>query len=153
MRPGAVLLVAALIVSPALGAEPGRSWIAWSDEKVARLAYGTPESDDMVVGFICTRATRQLTVAFAHEPVGARDGMRIGMELFSEGGRVTLEATGERLQLDDIFLLEAKTTLTPALRGVLTKGRTLSVTVQDGVDEIPLQGAAEAAADLVEACG
>jgi len=153
MRLGTVLLISALTVSPALGADTGRSWIAWSDKNVTRLIYGTPESEDAVISFTCTRATRQLTVVFGHEPVGAKEGMRIGMELFSEGGRVTLDAAGHRVQPYDIFFLEAKTTLSPALRRILTEGKTLSVMVQDGVEEIPLQGAAKSAAALIEACG
>jgi hypothetical protein len=153
MRPSTVLLISALTVSPALGADAGRSWIAWSDKKVTRLIYGTPESEDAVISFTCTRATRQIAVAFGHEPVGAKDGMRIGMELLSEGGRVMLDATGQGAQLHDIFFLEAKTTLSPALRRILTEGKTLSVMVQDGAEEIPLQGAAKAAAALIAACG
>src|SRR5262245_28826263 len=156
MRPSVVLLTSALAVSLALeaAAEQHRRWLAANGAEGSALGYGTPETDDVLISFACPRATRQIVVTFAHEPVGARDGMRIGMELFSEGGRVMLDATGERDQLlDDNFLLRAKTTLNPALRRILTEGRTLSVMVQDGVEEIPLEGAAEAAAALIEACG
>jgi hypothetical protein len=156
MRPGGALLAAALAVSLALeaAADDGRRrWIAVSGPQVSSLMYGTPDSDDVHIGFTCRRATRQITVAFAHEPVGAKDGMRLGIELWSEGGRVMLDAAGRRMQLDDLFVLEATTTLSPALRRILTEGKTLSVMVQDGVEEIPLEGAARAAAGLMEACG
>jgi len=155
MRTSVLLLASALTILPALeaAAQDGRRWIALGSEQSSALVYGTPDSDDLVISFACMPATRQVKVAFTHEPVGAKDGMRIGMELFSEGGRLMLDATGERLQLDDIFVLEAKTTLSPALRRLLTEGRTLSVMVQDGVEEIPLDGAAEAAAGLIAACG
>ncbi len=156
MRLNGVLLASALAVSLALEAgaqDDRRRWIALGTPEASSLVYGTPESDDLVVSFACKRATRQILVGFIHEPVGARDGMRIGIELSSEGGRVGLDATGERLPMDDRFLLLASTTLSPALRRILTEGKTLSVTVQDGAEEIPLRGAADAAADLIKACG
>jgi hypothetical protein len=151
-----MLLAVAVAASlaQAAGAQDGqRRWIALGSPERSALVYGTPDSDDLVIGFACLHATRQIAVAFTHEPLGAKDGMRVGIELSSESTHIALDATGQRLALDDIFLLEAKTTLSPALRRILTKGRTLTVMVQDGVEEIPLQGAAKAAADLIEACG
>jgi hypothetical protein len=155
VRSSVVFLASALAVAPApaAGAERGRDWLAFGSAEKSVLVYGTPETDDVVISFSCTRATREVTVAFTHEPVGAKDGLRIGMELFSEGGRMMLDATGQRVEFDDTFVLEAKTTLSPVLRHILTDGQTLSVMVQDGVEEIPLQGAAKAGAVLIEACG
>jgi len=156
MRRSVVLLTSALAVSLALeaAAEDRRRWLALSSPEARTVVYGTPESGDLVISFSCKRATRQIVVGFIHEPVGAENGMRIGMELSSEGGRVRLDATGERLPpFDGRFLLLAETMPSPALRDMLTQGKTLSVMVQDGVEEIPLEGAAEAAAPLIEACG
>jgi hypothetical protein len=156
MRPGGVLLASALAESLALDAgaqDDRRRWIALSSPEASTAVYGTPESEDLVISFSCKLATRQIVVGFIHEPVGAKDGMRIGMELSSEGGRVRLDATAERLPpFDDRFLLLAETTLSPALRPILTDGKTLSVKVQDRGEEIPLRGAADAAADLIKAC-
>jgi hypothetical protein len=141
---------------PALAgaAEKGRSWITSTDAKGTTLSYATPETDDGLIAFRCTRVTKQLTVVVAMEPMGAKDGMRIGVDLIAEGvGNVLLQAVGRRLQLDDTFIVEAKTTLGPALRRILTEGQTLSIMVQDGTEEIPLSGAAKGVAALIEACG
>lgn len=134
-------------------AQEGRQWIGSAGPDGAALLYGTPQSDDIVIGFWCERATGDLVVSFRFEPVGAADGMEIDMELFSEGGAVVLLATGERMLLDDAFVLEARTDLNRALRRIISEGETLSVMVQDGAEEIPLAGAAEEAAALFEACG
>jgi hypothetical protein len=155
MRPSGVLLASALAVSVALEAgaqDDRRGWIVLSTPEASSVVYGTPNSDDLVISFSCKLATREIVVGFMHEPVRAKNGMRIDMELSSAGGRVRLDATGERLQLDDRFLLLAETTLSPALRRILTEGKTLSVKVRDRGKEIPLQGAAQAAADLIRAC-
>lgn len=156
MRLSAVVLASLFLAcGPALtgAGEKGRSWSAVADADGSALVYGTPGTDDVVIRLSCARATREITVGFRHEPVGAKDGMRIGMELFSEGGNLVLDATGHRLLLDDIFVLEAKTAWNPALRRLLADGRTLSVMVQDGVAEIPLAGAKDGIAALIEACG
>jgi hypothetical protein len=147
----AVALLAAAGIE--VNAQEGRQWIGIAGPDGASLLYGTPQSDDIVIGFRCERATDELVVSFRFEPVGAADGMEIDMELFSEGSAVVLPATGERMLLDDAFVLEARTELDPALRRIITEGETLSVMVQDGVEEIPLDGAAEEAAALFEACG
>lgn len=144
------LLAAAAV--PVSGQER-RQWIAGEGPEGASLIYGTPQSDDVLLRFSCDAATKELTVAFAFEPLGAAEGMQIDMELFSEGGTAVLNATGHRMLLDDGFVLEATTRLEPELRQILTEGDTLSIMVQDGVEEIPLTGAAKDAAALLEQCG
>jgi hypothetical protein len=150
-----IVAVVALLGSAGIGAsaQEVRQWIGIAGPNGASLLYGTPQSDDIVVGFWCERATDELVVSFRFEPVGAADGMEIDMELSSEAGSVVLPATGERMLLDDAFVLEARTELDPVLRRIISEGVTLSIMVQDGVEEIPLAGAAEEAAALFEACG
>ncbi len=154
MSPASVLLASALAVAPALAtaAEQGRSWMAVGSPERFVMSYATPQTDDGVLSLSCTRATKEIGIAFVHEPVGAKDGMRISIDLISEGGNVLLQAEGHRLLLDDVFVLEARTPLTPALQRVLTQGLTLTLMVQDGSAEVPLEGAGKAMAALIEAC-
>jgi len=150
-----VIALAGLLAAAAVpvSGQEGRQWIASQSPEGASLIYGTPQSDDVLLRFSCDATTKELTVAFAFEPVGAMDGMQLDMELFSDGGGLVLNATGERMLMDDAFVLEAKTSLEPELRQILTQGETLSIMVQDGVEEIPLAGAAKDAAALFEQCG
>lgn len=155
------LLVALVALAPVAEAqaEAGRRWTGGGDAESGWLAYGTPETDDLVVHFSCERAMRRLLVTYLFEPVVAEDGGRVFLEIFSvgvgeDGASVILplEATGHRLLLDDAFLLEARTAWNPALRRLIVEGRELSIMVEDGVEELPLEGAAEQAAELFRAC-
>ena len=88
-----VLALVSLLAAPLVGAAQeagGRQWIGMAGPEGASLIYGTPQSDDIVIAFACDRATKELGVSFAHEPIGATDGMEVEVELFSEGGMVVL---------------------------------------------------------------
>lgn len=154
MRTGVhFLAVIILTVASKVAADSELIWIGASYEESAWLSYAMPQTDWGVISFHCGRATRKLSVSYVFEPVDAEDGMTFDMELMSEGGQVVLHAVGERFLLDDAYILTAKTNLSPELHAVLFEGQTLTIMVQDGVDEIPLDGIITAAGDLIEACG
>ena len=46
----------------------GRRWIADGDSEIARLIYGTPESDDMVLNLTCERASKTMTIWYTLNP-------------------------------------------------------------------------------------
>ncbi|TWT13613.1 hypothetical protein [Reyranella sp. CPCC 100927] len=129
-----------------------RQWIGTANVGSVVLAYGTPDSDDMAISFSCDPATKALTVSVIVEPADAKDGMRVDVVLASESGQVVLNATGERLAMDDSFMLHATTRLDPSLRRILTEGRTLTIRVPGSTDRIPLAGAREQAQKLIDAC-
>lgn len=146
----AVLLWAA--TATAVSAE-GRSWIANSDADATWLIYGTPESDDILLSLTCERSAKTLTVWFAVQPARDRDPKTLPMELVSAGGRAQLTGNGSRSELDDLFSLEAKTSLTPEMEKLLTGGKMLSVTVEGGAHEIPIDETAQKGiADIVKGC-
>ena len=63
------------------------------------------------------------------------------------------EDTGALMQMDDLFLLEGKVAVDARLIELLDSPGMLSVFVEDGAAEYPLEGALNAAAALIEACG
>jgi len=150
----AAALAAALLTPAAAPAGPGpaaegRVWIGTA----VGLLYGTPDSDDLLLGFACFEEGDGpvLAVALAHEPVFLADGEAATLELRSAGGALALAGEGMRLLLDDLFLIEARLVepearreAGAALAALLTAGGTLSVLVEDGEVELPLDGLAAA---------
>jgi hypothetical protein len=65
---------------------------------------------------------------------------------------VIIPATGQRLELDDKFLLQGETRMSQQLRAILSSEGTMLVSVDGRVEEIPLQGAARAAQLLLRSC-
>jgi hypothetical protein len=116
-----------------------RKWVA----APCSLAYVTPETDDIAIAFHCVPDSKELAVSFGFEPHFVKAGDPITFDLFSEAGSVTLEGKGERLLLDDIFLVEARTTRKTELLKIITEGQTLSILVEDGHIEFPLAGVTE----------
>ena len=149
------LVLAALLAAACGGsadAQDRRQWIGATNPDNVVLLYGTPDTDDVAINFTCDRAKKSIKFSYAFEPEGARNGMRLDVELSSEGGKVAVSATGQRLEMDDLFVLEATTRADAALRRILTEGRTLSIRVQQRTQTFPLAGAAKPAADLIAAC-
>ena len=154
MWPKAVVLATLLAVSSGgiADAQDRRQWIGAANPDSVVLLYGTPNTDDVVINFTCNRAKKSVKFSYASEPAGARNGMRIDVELSSEGGKMVLNATGRRMDMDDAFVLEATTRVDAALRRLLTEGRTLSIRVQKNVQAFPLAGVGKQAAELMAAC-
>jgi hypothetical protein len=93
-----------------------------------------------------------VTVTFMSKPAGVRDGMRVDMELSSEGGSVTLSSLGQLLPTG-AFHLEATAESGAAIGRILSGGRSLSVRVRGSIVAIPLAGSEPHVVELVTACG
>lgn len=148
----AALCAAAVLAAPA-AAEAERAWMATVGPATVSALYGTPESDDVVLAFDCDRATKALVISLRAEPAKARDGMRATIEIASDAATLKVPATGARSQLDDAFVLTARTDLSPRLRKALRRGTTLTLTADGARETIPLTGAEPAVAALLAACG
>jgi Putative peptidoglycan binding domain len=129
-----------------------RQWIGAIYGNAAALVYGTPQSDDLVISFLCDRASKSVTVTFMSKPAGVRDGMRVDMELSSEGGSVALSSLGQLLPTG-AFQLEATAESGAAIGRILSGGRNLSVRVRGSTVAIPLAGSEPHVVELVTACG
>jgi hypothetical protein len=113
-------------------------------------------SDAIKIDFQCERKTRKIAVNFEHEPKDAKDGIRITMRLSVRGRDpgigADIPAAGQRLELDDKFLLQGETRMSPQLRRILAEGGTLLVMVDGLTEEIPLKGISQAARQLFASC-
>lgn len=131
----------------------GRRWIADGDSEIARLIYGTPESDDMVLSLTCEKETKTFWLWFAANPAPANPADKMPITLSTEAGQVQLTADGTRSDMDDSFSLEVKTEMTPEIAKLLTEGKTVSVKVEERKTDLPFDDAAlGAVSDVVAGC-
>lgn len=150
----AVSLALATLALLALGRPAFADGLRWQHRESgsgAVLAWEKPDTDDQPLVFSCDASDRSLRVGYVH--TGGQRSRDIPLELSSEGGRVQLRMRGERSELDDSFVLSTRTSLTPELVNVLSRGRNLTVRVRGDVASIPLAGAAPGVKELVRTCG
>jgi hypothetical protein len=141
----------ALLASSADAQE--RRWIANKTPEGIEVMYGMPESDDILFAIRCEAETKEVFVGFAHKPVSVEPGGPITLVLFSEAGEVELPAIVTYLDTMDITLIETPDVPGALLRPVFTEGTTLSIMVEDGVEEIPLTDTVDDFDALFTACG
>ncbi len=131
-------------------------WIGQITEDGSALSYAIPESDGIKIDFHCDRKTRAIVVNYEHQPKAAKGGgkfdIRLSVRGRDPGVSVTIAATGQRLELDDLFVLQGQTRMTPALRRLLADGGALLVEVDGKAEEIPLKGITAAARQLFASC-
>lgn len=147
----ALPILAAAICSSAAAQE--RQWIAQKSPLGVEMMYGLPESDDILFAVRCDADARQIFVGFAHEPIGAGPGDTITLGLMSENGEIGLPAIVAYIDAMDITLIETTEVAGAELKPILSGGGTLFVMVEDGSEEIQLDGTAGDFADLFAACG
>lgn len=133
-------------------AQEDLGWHGDKGEHGASLFYGIPQTDHAPISFACEKGSDQLTFVFAFAPINAVDGVKVEVLLEAGDVSVPIATTGARIEMDDSFILEGRTTLDARLTDLITSRGTLSVFVEDGAEEYPLDGAREAAAALIETC-
>lgn len=149
----ALRLAALVCLTPMMAqAEENLGWHGQKDEHGASLFYGIPQTDHAPLSFSCTPGSDELTFAFAFAPINAVDGVKVEVLLENGDISVPVATTGARIEMDNSFILEGRTVLDARLVDLLTSRGRLSVFVEDGSEEYPLDGAREAAATLVETC-
>jgi hypothetical protein len=144
-------MLAFAAISSAATAQPGLRWQHRDSGNGPLLAWEKPDTDDQPFALACNATTRHLRVSYLHKP--DRQSGDVPLELSAEGGRVQLTMRGERVELNDMFVLSSETRLTPELARVLTQGRTLTLRVRGRAINIPLAGSAEGVAALMRQCG
>lgn len=128
------------------------SWFGNRNEDGASLIYGTPDSGYGKIVFTCQAGQDEMIFTYEHEPLNAADGAEVEAVLAAGDVEVSIPTTGTRLEIDDVFLLEGQAKLDDTLRKLLTSGGNLTITVEDGAAEYPLEGAAKAAGHLLQVC-
>lgn len=153
-RVNAMLGIAVLssCLSLAAKAEDKPGWHGQKWEGGAMLYYGIPQTDHAPISFSCPQGSDELTFVFAFAPINAVDGVEVEVLLEAGDISVPIATTGARIEMDDSFILEGRTVLDTRLADLLTSRGTLSVFVEDGAEEYPLDGAREAAGVLIETC-
>ena len=140
-------LVAAL---PATAQEEVLTWIAGTVPEAPMLLYGIPDSDHIVIGFRCAADLEGIQVTYNHEPVAARPGMAIAIDLSSAGGAYLVPATAVFSEILGAYFLEGAAKA-EALEPILSAGDVLFVMVEDGVEELP-QAAPDMVRDFFASC-
>lgn len=144
--------LAVAVPNPVLGSED-RQWMAVETRARPAILYGTPNSNDVVVEFACPEGTGMVEMTLAYEPIMVGEGAPITLEIAVDNGHnIVLQGTGERLLIDDTFLITARTPLVQQLQYVFTEQEVLSIVVEDGTIDIPIEGAAAAGSRLLSAC-
>ncbi len=150
------LLLAAFLTFVSAANADEYKWIGQITEDGAALSFAIPESDAIKLDFHCDRKTKKIVVNFEHEPKVARDGIQIMVRLSvrgrDRGAALEVPMRGQRLELDDKFLLQGETRMSPLLRRMLSDGGILLVSAEGSSEEIPLKGAAQAARQLFASC-
>jgi hypothetical protein len=133
-------------------AEENLGWHGEKGEDGATLFYGIPQTDHAPLSFSCTQGSDELAFVFAFAPINTVDGVKVEVLLQAGDISVPIATTGARIEMDDSVILEGHTVLDARLADLITSRGTLSVFVEDGAEEYPLDGAREAAAALLETC-
>lgn len=152
-RCGIAMLLAGLMLPAGAMAEENLGWHGDAHDGMATLFWGIPQSGYAEIAFSCQAGDAMATFVFAFAPIEAIDGVEVEVTLEAGDISVPIHTTGALMQMDDQFLLEGQVALDARLIDLLTSRGMLSVFVEDGAGEYPLDGAREAAAALIETCG
>ncbi|MBX3580919.1 MAG: hypothetical protein KF810_03355 [Rhizobiaceae bacterium] len=129
-----------------------RVWIGDTYEEGASLIYGTPDTGDIALSFSCARGSGKVAFSYIFEPINPTEGARVEVTLEAGDIIMPVQTTGTRLEMDDIFVLEGQIPFDAQLVDLLTSQGALEVFVEDGSEEIPLEGARQAGRKLFETC-
>lgn len=150
MKKCSVALALALISSSALADD--MEWIGQSYEEGASLLYGVPESGIVDITLSCEKGSDRLSFIYAYEPPNAKVGMKLDVHLTAGGKTLTIATTGDRLEMDDLFVLEGSTRLDSILISMILAKGEMIIKVGTDSDRYPLAGAKKAAADILKTC-
>jgi hypothetical protein len=146
-------LAASLMLSAGAMAQDDPGWHGNEYDGMATLFYGVPQSDHVEIALSCQAGSNAANFVFAFAPIQAVDGVQVQVTLEAGDIALPIQTTGALMQMDDLFLLEGEVTVDARLIDLLGSPGKLSVFVEDGAAEYPLEGALDAAAALIEACG
>jgi hypothetical protein len=146
-------LTAGLLLSAGAMAQDNPDWHGNEYDGMATLFYGVPQSDHVEIALSCQAGSDAANFVFAFAPIEAVDGVQVQVTLEAGDISLPIQTTGVMMQMDDLFLLEGEVPVDARLIDLLGSTGMLSVFVEDGAAEYPLEGALDAAAALIQACG
>lgn len=145
-----VLLATAALVP----AEDARKWMGDSQENIATLIYGVPQSDDAPIAFRCELPARDFFVTLSLPPdFEPKAGtVRLAMAAPPTAEEVQVDAEIQFVQEMDVTFLEAKPAFDVAIARMLKQGSELRFTIGEKTFVYPLAGAADAMGPIEAAC-
>lgn len=144
--------VLASLIPSAANAEEALGWYGEAGEHGASLFYGVPESDHAPLSFSCERGDTDLAFVFAFDPVNVSAGDKVEVLLQAGDLEVPIVTTLVLIEMDNSFILKGRTVLDARLADLITSRGTLTIFTEDGAEELPLEGAREAATGLIATC-
>ena len=131
-------VLVALTVS--IHAQENRSWMLDESGDGVALMYGTPDSDDILIGFSCDPRERNMRIVEAVETSKLVPGNKAKLRL--KAGTTTLDLTGDAVanELSGTVTIEVVSAPNPRVPALLKAGPTLSIEVDGGSATIPLAG-------------
>jgi hypothetical protein len=143
-----------LAVAPAVAETvPGYEWMGGSDQGVASLSYGNPETvEDLLFWFICENKKKATEMTVYDDITGTKVGQPILIELSARSAKVSIKGKIATDGMTGNFFPQAKGfKVKPVIEVLKTKG---PVTAKTGklVTTLPEKGRAEAVAKFAKAC-
>ena len=143
-------VVALLLAAPA-SAESAREWVFDDNPESPSLAFGSPDTDDIIV-VTCDPAAKRMTII---ESVAAKALNPGGTATFKlTAGTASLDLTGDATanESDGAVSIEVNGAPNPRLFALLKAGPSLTIEVAGTKETIPLAGAAAHVPVLEKLC-
>ncbi len=137
----AIGCVLALVAAP-LSAESARTWNFDDNPEMPVLAFGAPDSDDILFAITCEPKAKKMTVV---ESVASKKMSPGGTATFKlSAGTSNLDLTGDAVtnESDGGVSIEVNGAPNPRVFALLKAGPSLTIEVPGGKETIPLSGAA-----------
>lgn len=147
-----LLLLTLLIWLSSTKADDNLGWHGSTNDGGATLFFGIPNTDYAPLSFACSAQDDELTFTHTRHSLTARKSIHVRVELQADNVAVPIDTVGARLDLDDTFMMQGKTTLDDRLIALLTSRGTLLVFVDDVAQAFPLDGARQAVSYLLNVC-
>ena len=132
-----------LVLAAGVQAQESRSWMLDESGDGVALMYGTPDSDDILIGFSCDPRDRNMRIVEAVESSKLVPGNKAKLRL--KAGTATLELTGDTVanEVSGTVTVEVVGPPNPRVAALLKAGPTLSIEVDGGSANVPLAGVAQ----------
>jgi hypothetical protein len=152
MRRAAMSCLLILVAVASAAAQDARKWMFDDNTDGVVLQYGTPESDDAVIAFICEPQAKQMRIS---EFIGSESlvpGTTAALKLTS--GTQTITYNGQALSNEESGTanIEVTTAIDRKLFALLKAGPTLIVDLPGKQETIPLKSGAAQVAQFEKAC-
>jgi hypothetical protein len=147
-----ILLVGLSCITPLLAQDTPR-WHGLQQDGDVLVFHGVAESDDVPLSFFCPARAENIEFTYAYMAERQQADAEYPVSLRAGKTQLNIRTVGERLELDDHFLLVGQIAFDTHLLALLNADGELEVTVGNGTPRrFPLTDARAAARLLDEHC-